>query len=1124
AENKPRSPVPVQVTVLRGRYLKGTKSDAPVTYVRAEFNGTLLGDSPKLEASPETGVEYNFTSSFDCNFEGQNNLDDIAHKPFILTIVEILPKERKQKEEKTAVLAQATVDLLPLLQGECTFKTTVTLHAVATASVETTRQDAPKPILEVAVFVPEPLLTEYQIEGSNLLKVTVEVAYSVPEAWNITGPQFNTVVSLQVPASSEKECILTFPNGILKPGGEKEPTPRQKKWPTSNILAPGAHCIPESFIHSSSYDEEDGDLNRESKEFRLEAETEKKRVVWDFERRCFLEPDAVITLRKRIAECRYWPVEITRSLIPTFVKGKAIRAEKGDDDSQLSSHGVAYVNMAPLLYPGVKQIRGAYQIVAYNETEIFEKTKQLNSVVREVACQFSVVGKPQAPAASGLPHPKVVPSKTLREEKGVKEPMQQNSALLKLPISESLTEMETHASQNVEGLQYVEAKSYILLEFALEKPLVPKRPPEELAKRVQDLIPPRPAVPRRYGGAQKAVKGYHSQISSIASTILDEYHYMFGQQIVEGRPLNSQTLEEQKRKLNYELNFSGKYFAFKEQLKHSVVKIVREKYLKTTAFEDREELQAFLSELYIYLVDQMHIALNKTLVADTPEPVPDILADYTQLKHFAREAEINEEFDLAAKYYQEILARDRNNPDHWFDYGTFCLLISDDGKAEECFHEAVALNQNHLPSLLLSGIMAMAREKYEEAETYLEDTTCVDSRSVVAWTILGLFYELQDNVIRAEMAFLEANKQLQVAATALAAQQLEEDAKVDSIEKGERREKKHNSLVFWSSLDMGLDALKLEQIRVPKEGDGVLEGATDLSLSTALDLPEPLNNKHPTGKAVVGSHKSHTTITSKSKKTPHKVEQSDQRMSSLHEQKQLESVQQPTRSIFMETAHFLLHANALQAVERVLAHELLCQEKDPTSEYYVALAQVYLQQKNFPKAQEKLQKAVKIDHQNPDVWALTGHLYYLTQRYTDAKECYEHTVDLVKDASEMHPVYVRLGSIYIQEEEYEKAKHSYLVACKKSPTCLSWLGVGVACYRLGEVTEAEDALSEANILNNSNPEVWGYLTLVCLQKTGRQFEAEQSYKYAAKLNLKNQMLLREIEELQQMVGFGNPAF
>ena len=41
----------------------------------------------------------------------------------------------------------------------------------------------------------------------------------------------------------------------------------------------------------------------------------------------------------------------------------------------------------------------------------------------------------------------------------------------------------------------------------------------------------------------------------------------------------------------YELNTSGKYLAFKEQLKHAVVKIVREKYCKTSAFTDRHEFE-----------------------------------------------------------------------------------------------------------------------------------------------------------------------------------------------------------------------------------------------------------------------------------------------------------------------------------------------------------------------------------------------------------------------------------------------------------------------------------------------------------------------------------------------------
>lgn len=35
--------------------------------------------------------------------------------------------------------------------------------------------------------------------------------------------------------------------------------------------------------------------------------------------------------------------------------------------------------------------------------------------------------------------------------------------------------------------------------------------------------------------------------------------------------------------------------------------------------------------------------------------------------------------------------------------------------------------------------------------------------------------------------------------------------------------------------------------------------------------------------------------------------------------------------------------------------------------------------------------------------------------------------------------------------------------------------------KLEEMVEAEDALSEANALSNTNAEVWGYLALICLQ-------------------------------------------
>ena len=77
--------------------------------------------------------------------------------------------------------------------------------------------------------------------------------------------------------------------------------------------------------------------------------------------------------------------------------------------------------------------------------------------------------------------------------------------------------------QFAEASAYVEHKTYLYLEFTLSHALVPRRQPEELAKSVTEYIPPRPAMKRIVGGAEKAVEDYHSQLSAVAVMVLDEF-------------------------------------------------------------------------------------------------------------------------------------------------------------------------------------------------------------------------------------------------------------------------------------------------------------------------------------------------------------------------------------------------------------------------------------------------------------------------------------------------------------------------------------------------------------------------------------------------------------------------
>uniref|UniRef100_A0A673NGF1 Uncharacterized protein n=1 Tax=Sinocyclocheilus rhinocerous TaxID=307959 RepID=A0A673NGF1_9TELE len=712
----------VQISVLSGNQLRGSRTDSCLSFVRVEFNGCVLGDSQKLDVPVDKDVVYNFTCSFECS-EVAHTLDDVAHKPVILTVFEILPKEKKQKEEKTTVLGQAVVDLLPLLRGQCSFSSTVLLHAVPGSPADVAvHEDGVKSTLNVTVHVPEPLLSDAQRSDSNVLMVTVETAYSVPDIWNpASTPPSHYIAALQMPVSATKEQVLLFSNGVLKMGGEKEPVPRPKKWPLGSLLAPGAEVIQGLYIDAEPTDTDHGDLTDiEDKDFRADAECNQKRVSWDTAHRCFIDAGGVACLSRRIAECRLWPVEIMKAIQTAPTKGGKTR-----------------------------QVRTVWTLIL--------TTQRTYSVLKELSRTPAALSRNRA--NSSVNSLKAFQSKTMENQRGNNDVSKKPDSQGKCAQTDSVSGLEPQV--NTEGQMYADSRSYIIIEIAVEKPLAPKRPPEELAKRVMELVPPRPPLPRRPAGAERAVQEYQSQIASVAAQVLDQYQQLFGAAFLPGgKPLDPVLLEQRKNQLLGELNYSGKYFAFKEQMKYSVVRIVREKMLRTEAFSDPEQLQAFLSQLYVFLVDEMHAALNKTLSVDSQDAHQEPVLSCAQLKHFAREAELNTDYQLAAQYYQECLIQERSKPSHWCDYGAFHMLTADHLKAEECFQQALSIQQTHIPSLLMCGVLSEMNGRYEDAETFFERATCVEPNNVVAWALFGIFCQTQEKCIEAEMAFREANKQL----------------------------------------------------------------------------------------------------------------------------------------------------------------------------------------------------------------------------------------------------------------------------------------------------------------------------------------------------------------------------
>lgn len=66
----------------------------------------------------------------------------------------------------------------------------------------------------------------------------------------------------------------------------------------------------------------------------------------------------------------------------------------------------------------------------------------------------------------------------------------------------------------------------------------------------------------------QAVQEFQSQIASVAGQVLEQYQQLYGAAFLPGaKPLDPTTQEQRKTQLLGELNYSGKYFAFKEQMK-----------------------------------------------------------------------------------------------------------------------------------------------------------------------------------------------------------------------------------------------------------------------------------------------------------------------------------------------------------------------------------------------------------------------------------------------------------------------------------------------------------------------------------------------------------------------------
>eukprot|EP00727_Mastigamoeba_balamuthi_P013279 m51a1_g8574 hypothetical protein (1067) ;mRNA; r:203518-207077 len=276
-------------------------------------------------------------------------------------------------------------------------------------------------------------------------------------------------------------------------------------------------------------------------------------------------------------------------------------------------------------------------------------------------------------------------------------------------------DLERVLKPETEQHPYDKDKTTLEVEVSLAKPLVQaissKAPAPPLAAslltgacpslpqnlNLADFLPKRKQM-TRYKQLREATADYKHEIEQVVSVLASEYRSLFGA----AGDAGPQAREERKKMFYYKLNSTAAYFVMKEKLKKTVVRIVNEKFSRT-GFATADEKLLFLNELYVFLLDQMHAALSKSIDSPSESEQDRNRERSEQLRRQAADAEAAGHSAEASRYHQQRVALNKSDPGAWYEYGVFCSRAGDGAKADECFDEALVLDMHHAPSLVASA-------------------------------------------------------------------------------------------------------------------------------------------------------------------------------------------------------------------------------------------------------------------------------------------------------------------------------------------------------------------------------------------------------------------------------------
>ncbi|KOC66268.1 Tetratricopeptide repeat protein 18 [Habropoda laboriosa] len=682
-----------------------------------EHNAVILGESnPTFVRSIYDEGFSVFRIDFAVNLpvlpKDKESLNSIVSSPVLKTNeeerssilnVEVRSKNRSIFSAKSAahftpeLLGMCNLDLIPIALGEESFTEKLILET-PTFSYDGTLvswQNLPRLTVTVCQY-PAPL---FQLGEMNFLNVTIESIYNPPDSFTA---DLKYKVGTIAYIDNEVPENVFFDNGIWTTSRDVE---RTKRWNTlrhiENRAQLSKYKLDCDFV---------GVRNPFKKQFHLAKQTceDIKRIEWNSLNRCVLWKTGIEAMKNHITKYKYWPFQFEVSTETATEKSK----NRKDSLPTIQLYQ-CYVDLSELLFPGRRNCRIVGQLYTYNPMDMSEKVGLENNIfIMEVQ------------------------RKEVKEkEKKIKTPKQTQSVQ---------SERGTTASTAI--ITETGEPTIIVIEVELYEALFACRIEEDFSNMITDIIPDIEKKQYYVYSSSIAEAQYVHCIQKLAEVITESYRDFCDENI-------EKDTNEEKREEKYcfdpesdevtcftqYLYKNGVYQSICSTLRLKIPMLIDQKFDMPKNLVDSNKTHNFISSVYTFLVEQMHVALNKMVEGRCTQDLQSEI-NSKLLYFYAEEAYEFGDMEKAKQYYTEVIMSDKRDPYPWTQYAIFLRKIGDVNRATECCLEAITLDRQYATVLLVYAMILFESRDYKGAEIFLRAITDFHPRFFEGWAILHLFY------------------------------------------------------------------------------------------------------------------------------------------------------------------------------------------------------------------------------------------------------------------------------------------------------------------------------------------------------------------------------------------------